>query len=67
MSVEPYYQPAAQGWICPKCGAVMAPMCPMCMYCGPQKTETVTATDTGDKFTVPITATPMQKNPEVKP
>lgn len=28
-----------QGWICPKCGAVMGPNFPTCWYCKPEKKE----------------------------
>jgi hypothetical protein len=32
-----------QGWICPKCQAVMAPFQPTCWYCKPVATDTRTS------------------------
>lgn len=29
-----------QGWICPKCGRVYSPFTKMCLYCGPNNTNT---------------------------
>ena len=34
------------GWVCPKCGAVMAPAMVYCVFCQPKKDET-------DKNTIP--------------
>lgn len=33
MYYNPDYACAPQGWICPKCGRVMAPNQPTCLYC----------------------------------
>lgn len=30
-----------QGWICPKCGRVYSPFTQMCLYCGPNSTNTI--------------------------
>lgn len=30
-----------QGWICPKCGRVYSPFTQMCLYCGPNNTNTI--------------------------
>lgn len=34
---ETYYK---QGWVCPKCGAVMSPNQPYCIFCKPKPTDT---------------------------
>lgn len=43
-----------QGWVCPKCSRVYAPLTPMCFYCG--NTETRIATHTDGPYT--YTGTP---------
>jgi uncharacterized OB-fold protein len=30
-----------QGWICPKCGRAYSPFTQMCLYCGPNSTNTI--------------------------
>lgn len=30
-----YWNPYARGWVCPKCGGVMAPFMSVCAYCKP--------------------------------
>ena len=49
-SPMPYPAPPQQGWVCPKCGAVMAPFVPTCWHCQPRYvittiTTTVTFTE----------------------
>lgn len=34
-----------QGWICPKCGRVYSPFTQMCLYCGPNNTNTISNLD----------------------
>ena len=36
--------PIERGWVCPKCGRVMAPSQPYCLFC-PLTTTTTTITD----------------------
>lgn len=36
--------PIERGWVCPKCGRVMAPSQPYCLFC-PLTTTTTTTTD----------------------
>lgn len=35
------FTPAAKGWECPKCGAVMAPFAPSCFYCKPKMENSI--------------------------
>lgn len=37
-----YFGPYQTGWVCPKCGSVMAPTTTVCPICGPKQTITVT-------------------------
>ena len=41
---------APQGWICPICGRVYAPMTPMCFYCGNEKVTISTATNLNEYY-----------------
>ena len=47
---EPFYK---QGWVCPKCGAVMAPHQSYCLFCQPQSKD-IQVTTTGIYPTVNI-------------
>ncbi len=42
---------AQQGWVCPKCGRVMSPNTPICLYCNNDNTTTAT-TNTANSFNV---------------
>lgn len=41
---EPFYK---QGWVCPKCGAVMAPSQPYCLFCQSNNIKDIQVTYTG--------------------
>lgn len=41
-----------QGWECPKCGAVMSPTQPFCIFCQPKNIQNIQVTNTG--ITQPI-------------
>ena len=47
---EPFYK---QGWVCPKCGAIMAPHQSYCLFCQPQSKD-IQVTTTGIYPTVNI-------------
>lgn len=36
-----------QGWVCPKCGSVMSPNQPYCLFCCSCKDNKITVTNTG--------------------
>ena len=40
----PFYK---QGWVCPKCGAVMSPNQPYCIFCQPKNIQNIQVTNTG--------------------
>lgn len=39
-----FYQ---QGWVCPKCGSVMSPTQPFCIFCQPKNIQNIQVTNTG--------------------
>lgn len=41
---EPFYK---QGWVCPKCSAVMAPNQPYCIFCQSNNIRDIQVTTTG--------------------
>ena len=41
-----------QGWICPKCGAVLSPYTELCPYCAPQQNGPATNKTIGEKRTI---------------
>lgn len=41
---DPFYK---QGWVCPKCGGVMAPDQPFCIFCQPKNIQNIQITTTG--------------------
>lgn len=41
---EPFYK---QGWVCPKCGGVMAPNQPYCLFCQSNNIKDIQVTTTG--------------------
>lgn len=44
---NPNYNPfAQQGWICPKCGAVLSPSTSYCPFCAPKNRSTITSNKT---------------------
>lgn len=38
----PYHPTYNEGWVCPKCGAVMSPNATCCINCTPAKPYTIT-------------------------
>lgn len=44
ISKEPFYK---QGWVCPKCGGVMAPNQPYCLFCQSNNIKDIQVTYTG--------------------
>lgn len=48
-SPAPYPAPPQQGWVCPKCGAVMAPFVPTCWHCQPRYVIMTTVTFIGEE------------------
>lgn len=41
---QPFYQ---QGWVCPKCGGVMSPNQPYCIFCQSNNIRDIQVTYTG--------------------
>ena len=46
---EPFYK---QGWVCPKCGGVMSPDQPYCIFCQSNNIRDIQVTCTGVKPTI---------------
>lgn len=46
---EPLYR---QGWVCPKCGGVMSPTQPYCIFCQSNNIRDIQVTCTGVKPTI---------------